>query len=56
MYSGSNDTCYIQNSTFPTVHPPNPEIWFNHDIYWILDHDNGFKFGKTRTSKQYYNN
>ena len=55
MYSGANDTYYIPDSTAPTVHPPNPEIWFNRDVYWTLDLDNGLKFHKTGTPKQYDN-
>jgi hypothetical protein len=55
MYSGANDTYYVPDSTAPTVHPPNPEIWFNRDVYWTLDLDNGLKFHKTGTPKQYDN-
>lgn len=53
MYTGANDTYYIPDSTAPTVHPPSPEVWFNRDVYWTLDTQNGLKFHKTGTPAQY---
>ena len=55
MYSGTNDTYYIPDSTAPTVHPPCPQIWFNR-VYWTVDIQNGLKFHKTGTPPQYDNN
>ena len=55
MFAGANDTYYIPDSTAPTVHPPNPEVWFNRDVYWTADIQNGLKFHKTGTPPQYDN-
>lgn len=53
MYTGNNDTYYIPDPSHTDKHPPAPEIWFNRDVYWTADTQNGLKFHKTGTPSGY---